>query len=156
MEPGLIQRLQMIAPNGCLRQFEALLQSRRCHHWYVWLSDPTEQSTQCIASQFKEWGIFMFVQLVSNYVRTRKTSTITIHQETRYLWFFMYFKILHAVTRISNWISCLIDWLVFYGTSTQDRSICAYLPGGITGSGVEDSQYKNIQLHAIQWTYTYM
>jgi len=41
---------------------------------------------------------------------------------------------------------------VFYGTSTQDRSICANLPGGITGSGVEDSQrgtYKNIQLHAI-------
>jgi len=26
--------------------------------------------------------------------------------------------------------------LVFYGTSTQDRSICANLPGGITGSGV--------------------
>jgi len=24
----------------------------------------------------------------------------------------------------------LIDWLVFYGTSTQDRSICANLPGG--------------------------
>jgi len=30
----------------------------------------------------------------------------------------------------------LIDWLVFYGTSTQDRSICANLPGGIIGSGV--------------------
>jgi len=30
----------------------------------------------------------------------------------------------------------MIDWLVFYGTSTQDRSICANLPGGITGSGV--------------------
>jgi len=40
---------------------------------------------------------------------------------------------------------------VFYGKSTQDRSICANLPGGITGSGVEDSQrgtYTNIQLHA--------
>jgi len=29
---------------------------------------------------------------------------------------------------------------VFYGTSTQDRSICANLPGGITGSAFEDSQ----------------
>jgi len=50
-----------------------------------------------------------------------------------------------------------VDWLVFYGTSTQDRSIWANLPGGITGSGVEDRQrgtYKNIQLHAMQWTYT--
>jgi len=44
----------------------------------------------------------------------------------------------------------LIDWLVFYGMSTQDRSICANLPGGITGSGVEDSQrgtYKNIHAY---------
>jgi len=29
---------------------------------------------------------------------------------------------------------------VFYGTSTLDRSIFANLPGGITGSGVEDRQ----------------
>ena len=24
----------------------------------------------------------------------------------------------------------LFDWLMFYGTSTQDRSTCAFLPGG--------------------------
>jgi len=51
----------------------------------------------------------------------------------------------------------MIDWLVFYGTSTQDRSICANLLGGLRAQAFEDSQretYKNIQLHAIQWTYT--
>jgi len=48
----------------------------------------------------------------------------------------------------------LIDWLVFYLTSTQDRSMCANLPGGILAQAFEDSQrgsYKNVQLHAIQW-----
>jgi len=50
-----------------------------------------------------------------------------------------------------------IDWLVFYGTSTQVRSICANLPGGLLAQAFQDSQrgtYKNIQLHPIQWTYT--
>jgi len=45
---------------------------------------------------------------------------------------------------------------VFYGTSTQDRSICANLPGGLLAQAFEDSQlgtYKTIKLHAIQWTY---
>jgi len=54
-----------------------------------------------------------------------------------------------------DWL--VFDWLVFYGTSTQYRSICAYLPGGLLAQAFEDSQritYKNIQLHAIQWTYT--
>jgi len=49
---------------------------------------------------------------------------------------------------LSRW---LIDWLVFYGTSTQDRSICANLPGGLLAQAFEDSQrgtYKNIQLYA--------
>jgi len=44
---------------------------------------------------------------------------------------------------------------VFYGTSTQDTSICANLPGGLLALAFEDSQrgtYKNIQLHATQWT----
>jgi len=27
-------------------------------------------------------------------------------------------------------LSYFSDWLVFYGTSTKDRSICANLPGG--------------------------
>jgi len=30
--------------------------------------------------------------------------------------------------------------LVFYGTSTQDRSICANLPGGLLAQAFEDSQ----------------
>jgi len=36
---------------------------------------------------------------------------------------------------------------VFYGTSIQDRSICANLPGGLLAQAFEDSQrgkYKNI------------
>jgi len=56
-----------------------------------------------------------------------------------------------------NKVYMLIDWLVFYGTSTQDRSICANLPGGILAQTFEDSQrgtYKNIQFDLIQWTYT--
>jgi len=55
-------------------------------------------------------------------------------------------------------IDWLIEWLMFYGTSTQDRSICANPPGGLLAQAFEDSQrgtYKNIQLHAIQWMESY-
>jgi len=42
------------------------------------------------------------------------------------------------------------DWLVFYGTSTQDRSICANLPGGLLAQAFEDSQWTdNIQKHTV-------
>jgi len=62
----------------------------------------------------------------------------------------------HISTKSYLW-QWLIGWLVFYGTSTQDRSISANLSGGLLAQAFEDSQqgtYKNIQLHAIQWTYT--
>jgi len=36
----------------------------------------------------------------------------------------------NAKVENSSSVDWLIDWLVFYGTSTQDRSICANLPGG--------------------------
>jgi len=38
----------------------------------------------------------------------------------------------------------LIGWLVFYGTSTQDRSICANLPEGNkkTQSGMQQHCYQ--------------
>jgi len=40
--------------------------------------------------------------------------------------------------------------LVFYGTSTQDRSICANLPGGLLAQAFEDN--NNIFLYSARIT----
>jgi len=60
-----------------------------------------------------------------------------MHTSTRKIW------CVTVTLHYDTWNECRfqddiikIDWLVFYGTSTQDRSICANLPEGITGSGV--------------------
>jgi len=58
-----------------------------------------------------------------DYTIIQLTTTIPLDHKIVFL------TIIHVIT-------ILIDWLIgVYGTSTQDRSICANLPGGITGSG---------------------
>ena len=40
----------------------------------------------------------------------------------------------------------MIDWLKFNGTSTQDRSIDAILPGGRTGLYTKDFEWKHLEV----------
>jgi len=70
----------------------------------------------------------------------RKLGTTRRHQADQYLVILHRYRYVDTHDRrwaVSGWPDRrgLIDWLVFYGTSTQDRSICDNLPGGITGLG---------------------
>jgi len=72
------------------------------------------------------------------------------------------------VTSINSKKSCCmrigprfnVDWLIDWCFTARQHKIGLFVPiyqGGLLAQAFEDSQrgaYKNIQLHAIQWTYT--
>jgi len=72
------------------------------------------------------YKLYLSHSMIKNNNNANNNSVVVQHV-SNIIWTFL---------QLSQKIDWFIDWLVFYSTSTQDRSICANLPGGITGTGV--------------------
>jgi len=79
----------------------------------------TIAALQCSEHSLTKKSTILSMQIL-NETDTELTISINYLENTK-----TYFKV--------GW---LVGWMVFYGTSTQDRSICVHLPGGISGFGV--------------------